>query len=67
VVQGERDTMGSPEEFPEHLQMTVLPEADHGLKVPARAHVSQEDVLSILVEATVEFVMREVSGNPVGP
>jgi uncharacterized protein len=67
VVQGERDTMGLPEEFPEHLQMTVLPEADHGLKVPARAHVSQEDVLSILVEATVEFVMREVSGNPVGP
>lgn len=64
VVQGDRDSMGAPEEFPEHLQMTVLPEADHGLKVPARAEVSQDDVLEILVEAAMEFVMREVAGNP---
>jgi uncharacterized protein len=65
VVQGERDSMGRPEEFPEHLQMTVLPDADHGLAVPARAELGQEDVLSILVEAVMEFVMREVAGNPV--
>jgi hypothetical protein len=64
VVQGERDTMGAPDEFPEHLQMTVLPDADHGLKLPARAELSQEDALEILVEATMEFVMREVVGNP---
>ena len=67
VVQGERDTMGVPEEFPEHLQMTVLPDADHGLKVPARAELSQADALSILVEAAMEFTMREVVGNPVQP
>jgi uncharacterized protein len=65
VVQGERDSMGAPEEFPEHLQMTVLPDADHGLKVPARGELSQEDVMAVLVEATMEFVMREVVGNPV--
>jgi uncharacterized protein len=64
VAQGERDSMGLPDEFPEHLQMTVLPDADHGMKVPARSEVSQEDVLAILVEATMEFVMREVVGNP---
>ena len=64
VVQGERDSMGAPEEFPEHLQMTVLPEADHGLKVPTRAEVGQDDVLEILVEAAMEFVVREVAGNP---
>lgn len=67
VVQGERDSMGTPEEFPEHLQMTVLPDADHGLKVPARAELSQADALSILVEAVMEFTMREVVGNPSPP
>ncbi len=66
VVQGERDTMGDPGDFPEHLQMTVLPLADHGLKVPARSELSQDEVMSILVEATMEFVMREVVGNPGG-
>lgn len=64
VVQGERDSMGRPEEFPDHLQMTVLPEADHGMAVPARAELPQAEVLSILVEATMEFVIREVVGNP---
>lgn len=67
VVQGERDSMGTPEEFPGHLQMTVLPEADHGLKVPARAVLSQADTLSIVVEAAMEFTMREVVGNPPQP
>ena len=64
VVQGERDSMGRPEEFPDHLQMTVLPEADHAMAVPARAELPQAEVLSILVEATMEFVIREVVGNP---
>lgn len=67
VVQGERDPMGLPDEFPGHLQMTVLPDADHGLKVPARAPLSQDDALSILVEAAAEFTMREVVGNPLAP
>ncbi len=67
VVQGERDSMGRPEEFPGHVQMTVLPEADHGVKVPARADVGQADVLAILVEAAMEFVIREVVGNPSSP
>ena len=64
VVQGERDAMGEPEEFPEHVQMTVVPDADHGLKVPARASISQEEALLVVTEATLEFVVREVVGNP---
>ncbi len=39
VVQGERDSMGSPEEFPAsgaRLDLVVIPGADHGFKVPAR-------------------------------
>lgn len=67
VVQGERDSMGTPEEFPGHLQMTVLPDADHGLKVPARAEITQEDAMAIVVEAALEFVVREVAGNRAAP
>jgi hypothetical protein len=56
--------MGTPEEFPGHLQMTVVPGADHGLKVPARGEVTQDEALAIVTEAVLEFVFREVVGNP---
>jgi predicted alpha/beta-hydrolase family hydrolase len=64
VVQGERDPMGTPEEFPEHTDLAVVPEADHGLKVPARAELSQEEVLGLVVESVLEWLVREVTGNP---
>jgi predicted alpha/beta-hydrolase family hydrolase len=64
VVQGERDTMGRPEEFPDplpdHVDLTVVPGADHGLKVPKRGDLSQDDALALLVEATLEWLVREV-------
>jgi len=63
VVQGERDTFGTPEEFPDDVDLTVVPGADHGFKVPQRGDVSQEDALQIIVEATLEWVVREVAGN----
>lgn len=63
VIQGERDTMGRPEEFPPHVELTVVPEADHSLRVPARAAVSAEEALTIVVESTLEWIIREVSGN----
>ena len=63
VVQGERDTMGRPEEFPDRVDLAVVPEADHGFKVPARGAVSQAEALDIIVEATLEWVVREVVGN----
>lgn len=66
VVQGERDPMGLPDEFPGHVQLTVVPEADHGLKVPARAEVTQEEALLVVTEAVLEFVVREIAGNPTG-
>jgi predicted alpha/beta-hydrolase family hydrolase len=63
VVQGERDTMGRPEAFPSDLDVCVVPGADHGFKVPARGPVSQEDALEIIVESTLEWLVREVTGN----
>lgn len=63
VVQGERDPFGRPEEFPGGIDLTVVPEADHGLKVPKRAQIDQEQALSIVLEATLEWIVREVAGN----
>ena len=65
IIQGERDTFGTPEEFPERFDMTVVPGADHGFKVPKSGPVSQDDALMIIVEATLEWVVREVVGNQV--
>jgi predicted alpha/beta-hydrolase family hydrolase len=63
IIQGERDSFGTPEEFPERFDMTVVPGADHGFKVPKSGLVSQDDALMIIVEATLEWVVREVVGN----
>jgi predicted alpha/beta-hydrolase family hydrolase len=66
VIQGELDTMGRPDEFPPDLDLTVVPGADHGLKVPRQAEVSQEDALAIVVESTLEWLVREVVGGGSG-
>jgi uncharacterized protein len=63
VIQGERDPLGRPEEFPAGVEMTVVPGADHGLKVSRKGQLSGEEVLGILVESTLEWVVREVVGN----
>ena len=66
VVQGERDSFGRPEEFPPDRELTVVPGADHGFKVPRRGPVSQDEALGIIVEAVLEFVVRDIVGGPVG-
>jgi predicted alpha/beta-hydrolase family hydrolase len=63
VVQGERDTFGRPEEFPGDVDLAVVPAADHGFKVPARADVSEADAMGIIVESTLEWILREVTGT----
>ncbi len=66
VVQGERDAMGTPEEFPDDIDLAVVPGADHGLTVPARGDITQDEAMSIVVESTLEWVVREVVGNDRG-
>jgi predicted alpha/beta-hydrolase family hydrolase len=63
VIQGERDAFGRPEEFPQDVDLCVVPLADHSLRVPKRGEISQDDALGIVVEATLEWVVREVTGN----
>lgn len=64
VVQGERDPFGGPTEFPEQVDLAVVPAADHAMRVPARAEVSQADAQGVVLEATLEWLVREVAGNP---
>lgn len=61
VVQGERDAFGVPDEFPETFELTVVPDADHGFKVPKRAALSQEETHALIVEAVVEWVTARVA------
>jgi predicted alpha/beta-hydrolase family hydrolase len=63
VIQGERDPMGRPEELPSHLDLTVVPAADHGFRVPARGPISQEEAMGIVVEAALEWIVREIVGE----
>lgn len=63
VVQGERDAFGRPEEFPDDVEMTVVPGADHSFAVPKRGDVTPEEVRELLVESVLEWVVREVAGS----
>ena len=62
VIQGERDIMGAPEAFPDHLDLSVVPTADHGFKTPARGGVSEAEAMAIVVESALEWINREVAG-----
>ena len=64
VVQGERDSDGPPEEFPEGIDLAVVPAADHGLKVPRVGPLDQAGRSTLVVESTLEWLVREVVGNP---
>ena len=66
VVQGERDSFGGPDEFPAETPLVVVPGGDHGLAVPKRGLLSQPDAWGLVVEAVLEFVVREVVGNRPG-
>jgi len=63
VIQGERDTMGRPDEFPSGIDLAVVPGGDHSFRVPKSGPVSQDEALGIIVESTLEWVIREVAGN----
>jgi predicted alpha/beta-hydrolase family hydrolase len=60
VVQGERDTFGRPDEFPPIVDLTIIPEADHGFRVPKRAMLTSDETLTLIVEAVVEWVTARV-------
>lgn len=67
VIQGERDTFGRPEEFPADTDLAVVPGADHGFKVPARGELTESEAMGIIVESTLEWIVREIAGASARP
>jgi predicted alpha/beta-hydrolase family hydrolase len=63
VVQGERDSFGRPDEFPPEVDLAVVPEADHGFKVPKTASIGQDEALGVIVESVLEWITREIVGE----
>jgi hypothetical protein len=46
--------------------MCVIPGGDHGFAVPRRGPVTEAETMAILVEATLEWMIREVVGESSG-
>jgi uncharacterized protein len=61
VVQGARDAFGAPAEFPPSTDLVTIPDADHGFAVPARAALSREETLALVVEAVLGWVLARVA------
>lgn len=63
VIQGSRDTMGRPDEFPADTNLLEVPGADHSFKVLKSAPVTEKEVLAMIVEASLEWMVRDVIGS----
>lgn len=61
VIQGEKDSYGGPDAFPEAVELTLIPDANHSFTVPKRAALSQEETHGLIVEAVVEWVTARVA------
>ncbi|MFD7444212.1 alpha/beta family hydrolase [Streptomyces sp. NPDC059909] len=57
VVQGGKDPFGKPEEFPEgEYELIEVESADHGLSVPKRAALTQEEALATVVDGVRKWI-----------
>ncbi|MBQ1093138.1 alpha/beta family hydrolase [Streptomyces sp. B93] len=56
VVQGGNDPFGRPEEFPEgDYELVEVPYGDHGLAVPKRADIGQEEAVRIVTDGVLAW------------
>ncbi|AZM60112.1 MULTISPECIES: alpha/beta family hydrolase [unclassified Streptomyces] len=56
VVQGGNDPFGRPPEFPEGAyELVEVPHGDHGLAVPKRAGLTQEEAVAVVTDAVVRW------------
>ena len=44
------------------VDFAVVPGADHGLRVPKAAGLTEAEAMGIVVESTLEWLVREVAG-----
>ncbi|MGW2557854.1 alpha/beta hydrolase family protein [Streptomyces sp. NPDC001514] len=60
VVQGGNDPFGKPEEFPEgEYELIEVDSADHGLSVPKRAALTQEEALAVVVDGVRKWITAQ--------
>jgi predicted alpha/beta-hydrolase family hydrolase len=60
VIQGERDTFGTPADFPAGVELTAIPGADHGFAVRKSGPVNQAETLDRVVVAALDWVGRTI-------
>ncbi|MGZ4591023.1 MAG: alpha/beta hydrolase family protein [Actinomycetes bacterium] len=66
VVQGDRDAFGGPDQFPTpdpRYDVRCVPFADHSLRVPASAPLTQREALSIVVDSVSRW-LRGLQRSP---
>jgi len=62
VVQGERDSFGTANEFPKHgPTVLAIPSADHGFAVPKRAPISPEEVSALITAGVGDWLRSAVA------
>lgn len=66
VVQGERDRLGRPEEFPPDVDLVAVPAADHSFVVPARGPLTAEQTLDLVVTTVRDWVLDRVAADRTG-
>ncbi|GAB2901774.1 hypothetical protein GCM10022245_41350 [Streptomyces mayteni] len=64
VVQGGHDPFGRPAEFPAGTELVEVPAADHGLAVPKRAELSQDDALALVVSRAGDWLTGLLPPHP---
>jgi predicted alpha/beta-hydrolase family hydrolase len=60
VVQGEKDTFGTPEEFPglpAGHRLVAVPYGNHGFAVPKRAPYGQDEALELITGAVGDWIL----------
>jgi uncharacterized protein len=59
VLQGDRDAFGGPGDFPADgpFELRRVPFADHSLRVPAAAPLTQREALDLVVDATERWLL----------
>ncbi|MDT0200953.1 alpha/beta family hydrolase [Nocardioides sp. AE5] len=60
VIQGARDPMGRPEEFPGDTNLVEVPGGDHSLRVGKTAGLDMKEATALVVEAALEWIGREI-------
>jgi len=60
VVQGERDLLGAPYEFPPLQSVVTVPGADHQFRVPSRTEGTQQEAIDLVVRVVLTWIRRRL-------